>query len=199
MTPEHKCHPDGDHMEEYALGIASKEEAALLEEHLLTCEECRGRLTGTDVFVRSMRRASAQLRSAPRREWRPWMLPRFAPVLAAALAVLLFAIGWRVIREPAAAPVAVTLIATRGAAAMQAPAGRPLLLQPDLEGLSVLPEYRVEIVDAIGRVMSQTVLRGSAPQPVTAPAARAGLYFVRVYGPDGSLLREYGLEVVPRR
>ena len=199
ITPECKRHADEAQMEHYAMGNASEEQSARVEEHLLTCEECRRQLASTDAFVRSMRLASAQLRYAPRREWRPWMLPRFAPVLAAVLAVIVLAIGWRVTQNPTAPPAVVALIATRGTATAQVQTGRPLQLQPDLEDLPVLQEYRVEMVDAMGRVVWQSALRKGTSNPITAPAARAGLYFVRLYQPGGSLLREYGLEVIPGR
>lgn len=200
MPLERNRHPEGETLENYSMGTTSEEEAAQLEEHLLTCEVCRRRLNETEAFVLSMQRASTQLRTEQRREWRPWVLPRFAPILAAALAVLVIGIGLQVVEKSAAPPVAVILAATRGAAgAARAPEARPLLLRPDLEGLPALSSYRLEMVDHVGnRKWQGTVGPSLENRSAVAPAARPGLYFVRVYSPSGELLREYALEIAPR-
>jgi len=71
------------------------------------------------------------------------------------------------------------------------PAGRPLLLELDLTGLSDGRPFAGEVVDAAGRRVAEF--------PVGAPALVGALapggYFVRIYKSSGELLREYALTV----
>ena len=197
MAPQRNHHLDEEELESYALGTIPEDSASQLEEHLLICEACRRQLSETDTYLLSMRHAGARLQAKQRPERRLWMLPRFAPILAAALAVLVIGLGILTMRSSDAPPVAVTLITTRSnSAPAQAPAARPLRLQPDLEGLPAHASYRLEMVDRAGRRVWQGVLASGAGRPsATAPAAAAGLYFVRVYAPSGDLLREYALQL----
>jgi predicted anti-sigma-YlaC factor YlaD len=48
-------HNDDDDLERYALVRLA--DTAPVEEHLLACEECRGRLAGRDAYVGSVRAA----------------------------------------------------------------------------------------------------------------------------------------------
>ena len=197
MAPQGNRHLDEQELENYSMGRVCAEEASRLAQHLLTCETCRRQLSETKAYVWSMQRAGARLQEEQQRGWRYWMYPRFALILAAALAVLAFGLSLRFSKPVAVPPVAVTLATTRGVAGeAQAPPGRPLLLQPDLEGLPALPSYPLEIVDRSGRRVWQGVLYPSASgTSVAAPAARTGLYFVRVSTPAGTLLREYPLQI----
>jgi hypothetical protein len=81
----------------------------------------------------------------------------------------------------------------RGPVGATVPAGSPLALQPDLTGLPEASYYRLEMVDAVGN----PVWSGTTKQ-TGAPALKAGEYYVRVYSPEGKLLREYGLQAQPR-
>ena len=195
MAPQRNHHLDEEELESYALGTIPEDSASQLEEHLLICEACRRQLSETDTYLLSMRHAGARLQAKQRPERRPWILPRFAPILAAALAVLVLGIGLWTLRSSGAPPVAVALLTTRSnAAAAHAPAARPLLLQPSLEGLAGHPSYRLEMVDRTGRRVWQGVL-GAGQTGATAPAASTGLYFVRLSTPSGDLLREYALQI----
>jgi hypothetical protein len=93
------------------------------------------------------------------------------------------------------APVAIQLTAVRGVSAgAVAPAGRPLSLTPDLNGLAPDTSYRLELVNQEGKVVWQ----GAISRPETAvavPAHQAGVFFMRIYSSTGELLREYGLTV----
>ena len=189
-------HLDAENLERYSMGSSSQEEAALIEEHLLTCECCQDRLRESDDYVLAMRRASEQRRqyerTATRREWR---FPSWFPVLAAvACCILLAVIALRFVPSPGPA-VAISLSALRSnGAGSGAPAGRELTLHPDLTGLAENPTYRLEIVDGTGHpVREGTFVR--AQNEIKVPGLGAGLYFVRVYLPSGELLREYGLEI----
>jgi hypothetical protein len=48
-------HISEDHLEEYLLHQLVDEQAAILEEHLLTCGLCRMRLESTETFIAEMR------------------------------------------------------------------------------------------------------------------------------------------------
>ena len=188
-------HTDAEDLERYSMGDTSLEESGSIEEHLLTCEDCRNQLHKTDDYLLAMRTSSARLRrdekSAARRQWR---FPAWFPALAAAacLLVVIFALRFGRPSEPV---VAVSLTAVRGnEVGSSAPAGRQLILHPDLTGLADASSYRLEIVDQTGRTMRQgTIAR--AQDGIRVPGLRAGQYFVRVYRPEGELLREYGLQI----
>jgi hypothetical protein len=98
-------------------------------------------------------------------------------------------------------PFAVDLAATRGAAIeAKAPAGRWLLLRLDLANLPDSSGYRLEMVDRSGnRVWQATVPARGSKADFKVPRMQPGVYFVRVYGPSGELLREYGFEAESRR
>jgi len=196
MTPKRDRHWDEEELENYSRGILPEEEAGQVEEHLLTCEPCRRQLSQTEAYIASIRRAGARLRAEESSPRELGWFPRFGPVMAAALALLVAVVAFRAWKPGAGAPVAVTLTATRGASGpAQAPTDRPLRLQPVLQGLPALPSYRIEMVDPAGRRLWQGDLRPAGGPGIIAPAPPAGLYFVRVYTPSGTLLREYALAV----
>jgi predicted anti-sigma-YlaC factor YlaD len=56
-------HVDNDDLERYSLGDSDEASAARIEEHLLVCNGCRGRLTQVDEYHRAMREAAAKLRN----------------------------------------------------------------------------------------------------------------------------------------
>jgi anti-sigma factor RsiW len=51
-------HISDDDLELYALGRLDESDAAPVEEHLLTCAECRERLAQWDEYARAMRAAT---------------------------------------------------------------------------------------------------------------------------------------------
>ncbi|HEY9142247.1 MAG TPA: hypothetical protein VIN93_15215 [Bryobacteraceae bacterium] len=166
------------------------------------CETCRDRLTETENFIAAMRQASRQWSKEHAEErttgvfagrtWRQSWPGQLAPLLIAALLVVCAAVWFgRRSSVPVPLPFAVELTAVRGAAPGPAPAGRPLLLELDLTGLSEGRPFAGEVVDASGARVAQF--------PVGAPARVAALppggYFVRIYKSSGELLREYALTV----
>lgn len=189
-------HFDEEQLERYSLGLTPEPELAQIEEHLLICEECQNTLARTDAYVRAMRAASARVeeenRAAPRA-----IFPKlaWAGAAAAGMVVLLAGSQWLNLRRPA--PAQVALAAVRGPEAVfaSAPAGRPLVLVMESDGLPAHASYAIEIVDASGG----EVWRGAAAARagrITATAAglSAGRYYARVYSPSRELLREYGVE-----
>jgi hypothetical protein len=201
LMTERNSHAAEELLEQYSAGSLPDREVARLEEHLLICDACQERLAFIDTWVRSLRRANAHLELAPPTFWERLAavsrVPRWVPALGAAL-VLVATVGvslkWN--NRSTLAPVAVAIEATRGEAAAQVPAGRPLLIQPELAGLPQFPEYRLEIVNTVGKRMEQTTLAAVGQRPaVTVPGIGSGDYFVRLYSPAGELLREYMLKV----
>ncbi|MCX6632477.1 MAG: hypothetical protein NTW28_33140 [Candidatus Solibacter sp.] len=178
------------------MGTSSVEETALIEEHLLICEGCQGRLRETDDYLLAMRGASQQQRRDERTaKGREWRFPAWFPALAAvACGLLLVVVTPRFVRAPGPV-VAVSLTALRGnGAGNSAPAGRELMLQPDLTGLGEDASYRLEIVDLTGHPVRQGTL-ARAQSGIKVRGLNSGQYYVRVYRPAGDLLREYGLEI----
>jgi len=192
MRPDRNCLWDDDTLERYCMRALPEGEFARLEEHLLICEVCQSRLADAENFADAMRHAALQICGESKGSW--WtcrLLPSALAGLAAAL-ILAAALHW-VRPVPPAPALAVKLEALRGAQpGSQAPAGTRLTVEADLTGLPPAPSYRLQLVDREGR----RVWSGSTASPEIAPL-RPGPYFLRVYGGDGALLREYGLQVQP--
>jgi predicted anti-sigma-YlaC factor YlaD len=49
-------------LEQYAMRTLSRQKLKSVEEHLLTCSPCRGRLQAMDDYVAAMRAASRKIR-----------------------------------------------------------------------------------------------------------------------------------------
>jgi hypothetical protein len=80
---------------------------------------------------------------------------------------------------------------------IEAPAGRPLDLSISAADIPPAPQYRLEVVNAAGKVVWSDAaslgggkLTAHVPKPLTA-----GQYWVRLYGRSSELLAEYGLRV----
>jgi hypothetical protein len=190
-------HLDEEDLEHYSSGSSREEDSAQYEEHLLTCEDCRLKLLQTEEYLAGMQFAARQVRRDQRageKRWN-WSLPAWIPTFAAVaclvLVIVVAASRYRVL-QPAIA-VGLTALRSNGSG-ITAPAGRSLRLQPDLTGLAAESSYRLEIVGRSG----QSLWQGSfspGPAGVTVPGQAPGLYFVRVYLPQGELVREFGLDV----
>jgi anti-sigma factor RsiW len=188
-------HMDGEELEQYSVGASSPEQTAALEEHLLTCDECRNQLKHTDEYVLAMRSAAGHERRAARARQRERRFPTWFPAFAAVACGLLLFVAVRSWMAPPLPAVTVDLVAMRGAGTTGAvPADRALLLHPDLTGLAASPSYRIQVVGQSGREVRQSLM-DAARGSVQFKGLSAGVYFVRVYLPGGELLREYGLEV----
>lgn len=182
-------HLGDEEIENYSLRAIPEAELARVEEHLLLCAPCRERVESSDIYVASMAHAGARLRRQPepRRIW--------VPVLAFAALAAVVLLGVILVPRQGPAPFAVALSATRGPGIeAKAPAGTTLLLQPDVTGLPAAGSYRAEMVDQNGKQVWTGSLPGASVKPVPA-----GTYFVRLYGPSGELLREFGLEIESRQ
>ncbi len=58
-------HCSEDVLEEYSMGMPSSQDAASVEEHLLVCVACQGRLEKIDEYVRVVKAAAAILNAGP--------------------------------------------------------------------------------------------------------------------------------------
>jgi hypothetical protein len=189
-------HLDDEQLEEYSLGLTPKADLAAFEEHLLSCEPCQKRLEESDQYVSAMRSAAAQLERAPAREgwWKGFFRPAWGLALVAVVALAV--VVWnRSTSGSAGAPLAVSLQAMRGAGVgSQAPAGRVLLLAPDLTGVTEGAPYRLEVVTSAGSSVAARQERSIGPEARVGPL-ESGTYYVRLYAASGQILREYGLTI----
>jgi hypothetical protein len=202
MLDEISGHMDDEQAERYSMGAIPEGELARCEEHLLVCESCQRRVAQSDQYVSSVGEAAARLRAGEKQARPSFDLRRLVPLLAATLLIVLAGtFGLRMINRSTGPIAAVYLQATRGLEVhAQAPEGRPLALNLDMTNL---PESaraaRIELVDEAGAARWQ----GEPPEKtgvgIPIPSLKAGVYFVRVYSPEGKLLREFGLEVTPAR
>ncbi len=185
-------HLDEEVAEQYSMGNLPEAEEARCEEHLLVCESCRQQVLAADRYVGAIRSGAGTMAAEARRS------PRFGwsalrPVWALAATLLVIAGVFVVRYQPRVAPVAVQLSTVRGAdAAAVAPAGAALILFADVSGLPHAAGYRLELVDAAGRVEWRGPFAAGGAR---APRQSEGVYFVRLRNAKGVLLREYGLEI----
>lgn len=192
-------HATEDDLERYSMGGMAEPALAKFEEHLLLCDHCQQRLSREDDFRHGMRQAAAAFPLQERRSPIRRTVPRFAWILSAAavgLAVII-AIQWPM-RTRSMGTAVVLLQSARGseiAATVQS--RRPVILVVDCTELQPVPQFRVEIVDNIGRSVYQA---DAAPhnnklQATLPRGLAAGGYFLRLYSPARDLLREYSLTV----
>lgn len=195
---EFGLHPSDELLETYAMDSASEQECVEVEEHLLVCERCQTALQQADEYIRAVRQAASQLRSATR-QVKPTR--RFWPLAAVVVAgiTIAIAVSWRGSRSRFQE---VELSVQRGNSnSVIAPAvtGQRLALSIDLTEIPAAPAYRIDLVNAKGAdVWSGNALatNGRLRTEISSTFA-PGLYWVRVYGDSRSpvLLREYGLQV----
>ena len=189
-------HINEEEIEQYSLGTVPKEQLTSLEEHLLICETCQNRVHDADRYTAAMRIAAEEKRNSIATGTRIFGL-RLVPAMVGVAAFAIALAGWEVSRPGSGKPYPVALEATRGEGVLRkAPAGRSLELQLDVATLAAQPSYRVEVVDATGRaVWSGQASAHNSKLTVSTARLRTGYYFIRVYGANGALLREYGLEL----
>jgi hypothetical protein len=190
-------------LEQYSMGKLEETRIEGFEEHFIACESCQERLLDMEVYVNAMRSVSPKLRHARPDFWRHlFRRPRLAWLSTAGLSAAVVAAGiWMLAPRSRVEMASVTLQASRGVAGpsvAMAPFGRVLSLNADLTELPASPSYRLEVVDATGHRVWETVAEarnGKIEQPMTQ-ALRGGQYYVRLYLPGGGpLLREFSLQV----
>ena len=194
-------HPTEDLLEQYIAGKLTKNAASLVSTHLFECDSCYERYESELDFRSAFRNAaSATPVAEPAKEsfWSRFaLIPSPALVAAAALALVMMFVVPRWTGNNSA-PVVAELTAMRGGQAEKAvPAGRPVRLKLNTEGLQS-QNLRVELVNASGAaVWSGTAApeNGLAEVVVNRPL-QSGTYWVRLYSQhDSDPLREYALNV----
>jgi hypothetical protein len=186
-------HPAEDILEAYVLRRLPDALAAPLEEHLLICHRCQDAVAALDQFVASMRYAV-----------QPPVPPVASPVLSgfrsmapiAALVLSALVVVWKYPQQAPVSPVTVTLSSLRAANPLSpAPAGKPLNLSIEAPDLVSGKYYRIEVVDAAGNLAWKGPVTESAGKliaTISIPLGN-GVYWVRLYGTNSELLREFGL------
>jgi hypothetical protein len=196
-------HLEEPQLEEYSMGMLSEASLEAFEEHLLACDSCQDRLLEMEAYVNAMRSASPKLREERQPFWASlfkWPRPAFVAAFAMGVVVLAVARIWIVTPPIRTEMASVVLHSSRGIEGLEtarAPSGKRLSLTVDLAELPAFPSYRMEIVDATGKLMWQAVAHpenGKITQPTTN-GLRAGQYYVRLYAPGGALLREFSLGI----
>jgi hypothetical protein len=196
-------HLEEAELEQYSMGRLPVDRLPPFEEHFLACESCQDQLLETEAYVNAVRSVSPTLRKVGRSNWEQFFVwPRPAWLAGAAIAVtaLLITRVWS--PGPIHAPeIAIVLLqASRGIEGLslaKAAAGQPVALTIDLREIPGASQYRFEIVDSRGRAELDSVVipeNGKIVQTLTKGLS-AGRHYVRLYGPDGDLLREFSLRV----
>ena len=189
MDTTSQLHQPEDRLELYALGRLSGSEVEQIEEHLLMCQACVGKLEEIGVFALNVREDLKAHAEPPVRSWAVWRQPRFALPAIFAMALLALGVyfagsGRRV--EPFAS---LQLTAMRGEMQTVEAARETDLTLTDPPSTGA--PFRVEVVDAGGAgVWSGTGLHAKIRKRL-AP----GDYFVRLFSSKGQLLHEYGFHV----
>lgn len=188
----------GDHIEEitlarYTLGKLTADLEAAVEQHILTCDSCRIRAEEELAWLPAVKQALPMLPPETEPKHRRWSFRLLVPAFGTCALLIVTAVKF--FPSKAGPPTAIALYSMRGPETQaNGPAGKPLLLQPDLGLLEEAPTYGIELVNEVGVRRWKGTLQNSGSQPsIVVPGQPAGVYFVRVYLPSGSLLREYAL------
>jgi hypothetical protein len=189
-------HPTEEILEEFAFDRLPEVLAVQVEEHLLICPDCQDGVSEIDRFVSAFKAAAKLPDPGVNRVSASWLSSPAVPRLAIAAAVILtMTVVWRH-PQVASTPIAVSLSSLRAAGPLAlAPAGKPLLLSFEAADMPSGKEYRVEVVDAAGAPVwkgAVTPTAGNLVATMSKPLS-SGVYWVRLYGADSELLREFGL------
>ncbi len=202
-TKNFPSHPSEEILEEYVFHRLPEALAAQVEEHLLICPDCQDAVAETDRFVSALKAAAPALGQV-QPGWRKFLeaLPRVTITrtsLVSVLALVILAVlaVWRQPQAPPPEPAAVSLSSLRGSGALSpAPAGKPLQLRIEAPDLIAGNQYQVEVVDSTGSLVWKGAVAQQRDGKLIASMPKLlvnGVYWVRLYGTDSELLREFGL------
>ena len=129
VTPDLKLHSTDEQLELYALGRISDPDRVVLEEHLMVCESCRGRLDGIGSFAFGMQAAGIES-MAKKEKAIPSLMETVRPLLrrpavsmSLAFLLLLVVLGiFSIGKNEVPAVATLQLTATRGAMPVTVPA-----------------------------------------------------------------------------
>jgi hypothetical protein len=182
-------HQSDDRLELYALQRLTGSEVEQIEEHLLICPSCIGRLEEIGAFALAAREDLKTYAERPQRSWFGWLKPRFAfPALAAAL--LLLGVYWTSGARRLTPIASLQLTALRGGMPTVEAARETDLTLTDAPSTAAL--FHLEVVDAAG----SRVWKGTGTEAKIHRSLAPGDYFVRLFSSTGRLLHEYGFHVV---
>jgi len=191
------AHPSDEILEEYVFHRLPVGLEIQVEEHLLLCHSCQDAVAQTEEFVATLKVATNE--PAPQPPSQVGVLRSLASrtTLAPAVALVILALVM-VLQHPQelSTPVAVRLSSLRGTNPLApAPAGKPLRLSIDLPDVVSAGEYRAKVVDAAGSLVWEGAVSEVDGKLIAAMSTplRNGVYWVRLYGADSELLREFGL------
>ena len=197
LTKSFPSHPTEEILEEYVFQRLPEPLIAQVEEHLLICESCQDGVMEIDRFVPAFKAAAGAAVPVAGPAISGWRtIPRRMTLAPAILLAILAFLAIRKDAHEVTAPVAVSLSSVRGLKVLApAPAGKPLELDIETPDLRSGSQYRIEVVDASGGpvwngAVTETGGKLAAHMPKTLGA---GVYWVRLYGVDSQLLREFGL------
>ncbi len=188
-------HPLEEVFDEYIFNRLSEDQCACFEEHLLACQSCRQELEKTEQYIRAFKSCALDYKV----EKRPARLRHvFAfAALAAVAAAVAIAIPYRTHADHS---VPLELVSLRGGAedsVAHAHAGAGIDFRIDCTDLGETSGLRVEVVDALGgAIWSGAAVAQTGSNLISAHVGRrfsAGVYWVRLYSPQGELLREFGV------
>jgi len=191
-------HIEEEVLEQYAMGTLPGESNSELEEHLLVCWFCQGRLVEIDTFLIHFRAAATQIHARPASLWKTFMATQraFWGVSAVVTAALLLFLITGEPRQAKTEPAVLLLQSLRGPESRaQMASGRPCLIIFDLPLETASADYAIEVVDVVGRpVFEERAQVKDRRLTVLVQRLRPGAYWVRVYRrPIRELVAEYGL------
>jgi hypothetical protein len=192
-------HIEEEVLEQYAMGTLPGESISELEEHLLVCSFCQGRLVETDTFLTHFRAAATQIHARPASFWKTFAATQraFWGVSAVVTAALLLFLITGEPRQAKTEPAVLLLQSLRGPESQaQMASGRPCLIIFDLPLETASADYAIEVVDVVGRpVFEERAGVKDRRLTVLVQKLRPGAYWVRVYRrPMRELVAEYGLK-----
>jgi len=197
MNDCYRDHPDEEALERFILHKCSEEELEIVETHVLACESCVAQLETLELDIAATKMALESLEAMPQRKqaanavsaWKSWFtIPRLS-LASGAAALACGAIFLSV-------PHDVAMTAYRGTETTIVSEWRPLHMRLNAADLNEGP-VKVELVDRLG----SPVWKGSATVQHDAidvhlpRITQSGTHYLRLYNPQGDLLREFAFQV----
>lgn len=197
MNDSYRDHPGKEALERFLLHQCSEDELEVVETHVLACESCVDQLEALELDIAATKIALQNLEAAPPRKqmakaagaWRSWFtIPRLS--LASGFAAL--ACGAILL----SVPHDVALTAYRGTETAIVSEWRPLHMHLNAADLSEGP-IQVELVDRLGSPLwkGASAVRRDTVDVHLPRIKQSGNHFLRLYSPQGELLREYAFQV----
>jgi anti-sigma factor RsiW len=197
MNDRYCDHPNEEALERFLLQQCSEEELEVVETHVLACESCVAQLEALELDIAATKMALENLEAKPQRKhmakaagaWKSWFtIPRLS--LAGGAAVL--ACGAILL----SVPHDVALTAYRGTETAIVSEWRPLQMHLNAADLNEGP-VQVEVVDRLGSPVwkGASTVRNDSVDVHLPRIKQSGTHFLRLYNPQGDLLREYAFQV----